>query len=75
MIIDGGAVNVAPIIDPVAAVVLAADISNVETVIVNGKILKEGGRLVADLDRPRQLVQASRDFLVSQVEPQPGWVV
>ena len=32
VIIDGGAVNVAPIIDPVAAVVCAADISNVETV-------------------------------------------
>jgi cytosine/adenosine deaminase-related metal-dependent hydrolase len=32
VIIDGGAVNVAPIIDPVAAVVLAADISNVATV-------------------------------------------
>jgi len=75
VIIDGQAVNVAPIIDPVAAVVCAADVSNVKTVFVNGKILKQDGRLVANLDRPRQQVQASRDFLVSTVDPQPGWIV
>ena len=74
VIIDGGAVNVAPIIDPVAAVVLAADVSNVETVIVDGKIMKTNGKLVADLSGPRKLVEASRDFLVSQVDPQAGWL-
>jgi cytosine/adenosine deaminase-related metal-dependent hydrolase len=74
VIIDGGAVNVAPVIDPVAAVVCAADISNVETVIVDGKILKSDGKLHAKLDEPRRLVEASRDFLVSQVAPQEGWV-
>ncbi len=75
VIIDGGAVNVAPVIDPVAAVVLAADISNVETVIVDGKILKRNGKLLADLDAPRKAVEASRDYLVGQVEPQEGWLV
>ena len=65
VIIDGGAVNVAPIIDPVAAVVLAADISNVETVIVDGKILKANGKLVADLDAPRKAVEASRTWAPS----------
>jgi cytosine/adenosine deaminase-related metal-dependent hydrolase len=75
VIIDGSAVNVAPVIDPVAAVVLAADISNVETVIVNGVIQKRDHKLVADLVAPRKAVEASRDFLVSQVEPQAGWVV
>ncbi len=74
VIIDGGAVNVAPIIDPVAAVVCAADISNVETVIVDGKILKSNGKLHANLDEPRRLVEASRDYLVSQVAPQAGWL-
>ena len=75
VIIDGSAVNVAPIIDPVAAVVCAADISNVETVIVDGKILKQGGKLVANLDGPRRDVLASRDFLVSTIaEPEPGWL-
>lgn len=74
VIIDGGAVNVAPVIDPVAAVVLAADTSNVETVIIDGTIQKRDGKLVMDLSSPRALVEASRDFLVSQVDPQPGWV-
>jgi cytosine/adenosine deaminase-related metal-dependent hydrolase len=75
VIIDGSAVNVAPIIDPVAAVVCAADISNVETVFVDGKIVKHDGKLVASLDGPRRDVLASRDYLVSTIaEPEPGWL-
>jgi cytosine/adenosine deaminase-related metal-dependent hydrolase len=75
VIIDGSAVNVAPIIDPVGAVVCAADISNVRTVLVGGKVLKEDFKLGADLDGPRKLVEASRDYLVSKFgEPEPGWL-
>ena len=74
VIIDGGAVNVAPIIDPVAAVVLAADISNVETVLIDGQFRKRDGKLVANLDTPRRLVEASRDYLVGTVEAEPGWL-
>jgi cytosine/adenosine deaminase-related metal-dependent hydrolase len=74
VIIDAHAVNVAPVIDPVAAVVCAADISNVDTVIVDGKVRKRGGTLVADLSGPRGLVEGSRDYLVSQIDPQPGWL-
>ncbi|MEA2609201.1 MAG: 5-methylthioadenosine/S-adenosylhomocysteine deaminase [Chloroflexota bacterium] len=74
VIIDGHAVNVAPIIDPVGAVVCAADISNVDTVMVNGVILKQHGKLLADLARPRAAVMASRDYLVSQVPAQEGWI-
>ena len=75
VIIDGKAVNVSPIIDPVAAVVCAADISNVDTVIIDGVIRKRGGKLLADLSGPRTAVEASRDYLVSKVPPQDGWVV
>jgi cytosine/adenosine deaminase-related metal-dependent hydrolase len=75
VIIDGSAVNVAPIIDPVAAVVCAADVSNVKTVLVDGRVMKRDFRLVADLDRPRREVEASRDYLVARVAPQPGWLV
>jgi cytosine/adenosine deaminase-related metal-dependent hydrolase len=75
VVIDGSAVNVAPVIDPVAAVVLAADISNVETVLVDGNVVKRDGRLVASLDGPRRAVEASRDYLVSSVEAQAGWLV
>jgi 5-methylthioadenosine/S-adenosylhomocysteine deaminase len=75
VIIDGSAVNVAPIIDPVAAVVCAADISNVRTVFVDGKIVKQDGRLLAPLDGPRRDVLASRDYLVGTIaEPEPGWL-
>ena len=76
VIIDGSAVNVAPIIDPVGAVVCAADVSNVKTVFVDGEALKEDFRLKASLDAPRKAVEASRDYLVSMFgDPDPGWVV
>ena len=52
VIIDGSAVNVAPIIDPVGAVVCAADVSNVKTVLVDGEILKQDFKLAASLDAP-----------------------
>ena len=74
VIIDTKGVNVAPVIDPVGAVVCAADTANVKTVLVDGKVLKEDFRLAASLDGPRRLVEASRDYLVSQVEPQQGWL-
>jgi 5-methylthioadenosine/S-adenosylhomocysteine deaminase len=76
VIIDGSAVNVAPIIDPVGAVVCAADVSNVKTVFVAGKTVKEDFRLKASLDAPRKAVEASRDYLLSKFgDPEPGWVV
>ena len=75
VIIDGSAVNVAPIIDPVGAVVCAADVSNVRTVLVDGAILKQDFRLAASLDAPRKAVEASRDHLISKFgEPEPGWL-
>ena len=43
-------------------------------VFVNGVALKEDFRLKADLDAPRKAVEASRDYLVSKVEPQAGWL-
>ncbi|MGH2382102.1 MAG: amidohydrolase family protein [Candidatus Limnocylindria bacterium] len=76
VIIDTKAVNVAPVIDPVGAVVCAADISNVRTVMVDGQVVKDDFRLLADLDRPRRLVEASRDYLIGKFgEPEPGWMV
>jgi len=73
VIIDGHAVNTAPVIDPVAAVVCAADVSNVKTVIIDGVVRKQDGRLLKDLAGPRDLVEASADYLVGSVETQPGW--
>ncbi|TDE02231.1 amidohydrolase family protein [Jiangella asiatica] len=67
VLIDATALNVAPVIDPVAAVALAADVSNVETVIVDGVVRKRDGTLVADTVRARELVESSRDFLVDEL--------
>ena len=75
VVIDASAVNVAPVIDPVGAVVCAADISNVKTVLVDGEFVKQDFRLKADLDAPRKAVEASRDYLLEQFgEPEPGWL-
>jgi cytosine/adenosine deaminase-related metal-dependent hydrolase len=75
VILDGSAVNMAPIIDPVGAVVCAADISNVKTVFVDGEALKEDFKLKTSLDGPRQEVEASRDYLLDKFgEPEPGWL-
>jgi 5-methylthioadenosine/S-adenosylhomocysteine deaminase len=65
IMIDGRAINVAPVIDPVAAVTLCADVSNVDTVLVDGIVRKRHGKLVgADINRARQLVEESRDRLL-----------
>lgn len=74
VIIDTTLPNVAPVIDPVAAVVCAADVSNVDTVLVDGRIIKRKGKLLAELSGARRDVEASRDYLVSTVEPQAGWL-
>ena len=75
VIIDGSAVNVAPVIDPVGAVVCAADVSNVKTVVVDGEILKRDHKLVASLGEPRKAVEASRDYLLTKFgDPEPGWL-
>ena len=39
-------VNTFPVIDPIGTVVVSADTSNVDTVLVRGKVRKRGGRLV-----------------------------
>jgi cytosine/adenosine deaminase-related metal-dependent hydrolase len=64
VLIDARALNVAPVIDPVAAVTLSADVSNVDTVIIGGVVRKQNGKLVGDVDTARRLVEASRDNLV-----------
>ncbi|MFE7444905.1 amidohydrolase family protein [Streptomyces chartreusis] len=66
--VDATALNVAPVHDAAAAVTLSADVSNVDTVIVDGVIRKRDGRLVADVDRARRLVQESRDRLLAAKE-------
>lgn len=49
VLVRGDDVNTAPVVDPVATVVLSADTSNVDTVIIAGKVVKCRGALV-DVD-------------------------
>jgi 5-methylthioadenosine/S-adenosylhomocysteine deaminase len=75
VIIETKSPNIAPVIDPVGAVVCAADISNVDLVMVDGNILKRNGKLVADIGGARRDVEASRDYLVGTFgTPEAGWL-
>lgn len=60
-------VNVTPINDPIGAVVWGMDTSNVDTVIVAGKILKQGGKLLnVDLTAVRNMVVDARDHVIKK---------
>ena len=68
VLLDATSMNMVPVIDPVAAVTLCADVSNVDTVIIGGKIHKRNGTLLADTQRARVQVENSRDYLIGEVE-------
>jgi len=62
--------NVLPLNNAYGAVVTGMDTSNVDTVFVAGKMLKQRGRLVGvNLDRLRKVTRESRDYLVAKA----GW--
>jgi cytosine/adenosine deaminase-related metal-dependent hydrolase len=65
VIIEAKSLNMVPVIDPVAAVVLSADVSNVDTVLVAGQVKKRDGKLLADVDKARADIEASRDYLLA----------
>jgi 5-methylthioadenosine/S-adenosylhomocysteine deaminase len=68
VVLDATALNMAPVIDPVAAVTLCADVSNVEAVLIDGQVKKRDGKLLADVDGARRKVEASRDYLLQAAE-------
>jgi cytosine/adenosine deaminase-related metal-dependent hydrolase len=62
IILDATAINVAPLNNVPGAVVSLMDRTNVETVIVAGKVRKWKGKLLdVDLNHLRRLLEASRD--------------
>jgi cytosine/adenosine deaminase-related metal-dependent hydrolase len=66
IILDAQAINVAPLNHVPGAVVSLMERTNVETVIVAGKIRKWKGRLLdVNLNRLRREIEASRDYLFS----------
>jgi 5-methylthioadenosine/S-adenosylhomocysteine deaminase len=65
--------NLAPVTDPAAAVVLAAHPGNVDTVLVGGRTVKRGGRLVAaDLPGVLALAELSRRRMLATIAAQRG---
>jgi len=61
------AINVMPVTDPIAAVVMGMDTSNVDTVIVGGQIRKRDGKLAGvDMARIVSLAQASHNYIVQK---------
>ena len=66
IVLDATAINVAPLNQVPGVVVSLMDRTNVETVIVAGKVRKWRGQLLdVDLRRLRQQIEASRDYLFS----------
>jgi 5-methylthioadenosine/S-adenosylhomocysteine deaminase len=66
IILDATRLNVAPLNQVPGAVVSLMDRSNVETVIVAGKVRKWMGQLLdVNLDQLRQQIEASRDYIFS----------
>ncbi|MGH8869730.1 MAG: amidohydrolase family protein [Actinomycetes bacterium] len=70
VVLDATRMNIAPVIDPYAAVVLCADTSNVEHVLVDGEFRKRDGRLLADTARARTLIEDARDRLLAATAKQ-----
>lgn len=68
ILIENKAVNMMPASNPVANVVLQANPGNVDTVIINGKILKEKGKLLhqINLDEMYSKLQTATERLYSQ---------
>ena len=59
--------NVTPLNDPATAVVTSMDTGNVDTVIINGRVMKQGGRLLhVDWPAVRRLASESRDFVIEK---------
>jgi len=63
-------INVTPLNKAYGSVVLGMDTSNVDTVFIAGKMVKQDGQLVGvDLARVNRIARESRDYILSKT----GW--
>jgi cytosine/adenosine deaminase-related metal-dependent hydrolase len=66
VLLDTRKVNTQPVVDPEGTVVVYADTSNIDTVIVGGVIHKRHGQLVANhLSDDFSILNGSRDYLLN----------
>jgi 5-methylthioadenosine/S-adenosylhomocysteine deaminase len=60
-------INVTPLNDPYAAVVAGMDTGNVDTVLINGRLMKQGGRVLhVDWNAVRKMVDESRGYVLDK---------
>jgi hypothetical protein len=59
-------VNMFPVNDPVNSALMSANVGDIDTVMVSGRVLKKGGRLVgADINSVRNRIAASQAKIIS----------
>ncbi|WP_319520653.1 amidohydrolase family protein [uncultured Martelella sp.] len=68
LFIDTTSPNMVPVLNPVASVVFHASIGDIDTVLVHGKPVKRGGKLLADLDDVRHQAEDTIDHLFWQAQ-------
>jgi cytosine/adenosine deaminase-related metal-dependent hydrolase len=74
VLIQANAINTAPILDPVATVVVFSDTSNVDSVFVRGRAVKRDGELVGvDLPGVFSQLEASRNHILGAGGLLPEW--
>lgn len=71
ILLSGDDLNLFPVIDPVSAIVLQASAANVDTVLVAGRIVKRGGKLLYPglARRKAELGEASRRIVAAAHAP------
>lgn len=63
LFIDTKSPNMMPVLNPVASVVFHASIGDIDTVLVHGRPVKRGGKLLANLDDVRRQAEDTIDHL------------
>ena len=73
LLVPAGALNLAPIGDPIGALVLGGHAGNIEAVFVEGTPVKWGGKLLsADVSKALRLMERSREYLCEAVTKSAG---
>jgi cytosine/adenosine deaminase-related metal-dependent hydrolase len=69
VVIDASALNLAPVHDPVATVVMQTSLANIEAVMIGGVWKKRSGQLPFEgLDQRRRQLAQSGERLVREIE-------
>jgi 5-methylthioadenosine/S-adenosylhomocysteine deaminase len=59
-------INMFPVNDPVNSIIMAANVGNIDTVMIRGRVLKKGGQLVGvDIKNVREKLVKSRDKIIA----------